>query len=94
MTRCFVAAQFQSVANLTLHFPASLGADQLRICYIGLKGEYTEVRPGSCGSASGRPRHGVPDIAEVRAEHEGRGRECCVRGEAPGEGPQVRGPWP
>ncbi|KAF2884795.1 hypothetical protein ILUMI_21402 [Ignelater luminosus] len=39
---------FSTVHHLTLHFPSNFGADQTRIYYIGLKGEYQEAH-----------RHGV-----------------------------------
>lgn len=36
-------SRFQSVANLTLHFPDNFGADTCQIHYIGLRGEATRV---------------------------------------------------
>ncbi|KAK6944871.1 PITH domain [Dillenia turbinata] len=37
-------SRFQSVANLTLHFPDNFGADTTQIYYIGLKGEATQLK--------------------------------------------------
>ena len=34
---------FSSVQHLTLHFPSNFGADQTKIFYIGLAGEFTKV---------------------------------------------------
>lgn len=36
-------SKFQSVGNITLHFPDNFGADTTKIHYIGLKGEATQV---------------------------------------------------
>lgn len=36
-------SRFQSVANLTLHFPENFGGDTAQIYYIGLRGEATQV---------------------------------------------------
>lgn len=36
-------SKFQSVGNLTLHFPDNFGAETCQIHYIGLKGEATQV---------------------------------------------------
>lgn len=36
-------SRFQSVGNITLHFPDSFGGDTTQIHYIGLKGEATQV---------------------------------------------------
>lgn len=36
-------SKFQSVANITLHFPDNFGGDTTQIHYIGLKGEATQV---------------------------------------------------
>ncbi|KAG5591359.1 hypothetical protein H5410_041873 [Solanum commersonii] len=36
--------RFQSVGNITLHFPDNFGADTTRIQYIGLKGEATQMK--------------------------------------------------
>lgn len=36
-------SRFQSVANLTLHFPENFGGETTQIYYIGLKGEATQV---------------------------------------------------
>jgi len=36
-------SKFQSVANITLHFPESFGGDITEIYYIGFKGEATQV---------------------------------------------------
>ena len=35
---------FSSVHHLTLHFPSNFGADNTKIYYIGLAGEFTQVR--------------------------------------------------
>ncbi|KAF6164320.1 hypothetical protein GIB67_029203, partial [Kingdonia uniflora] len=35
-------SRFQSVGNLTLHFPENFGAETTQIYYIGLKGEETK----------------------------------------------------
>ena len=35
---------FSSVHHLTLHFPGNFGADNTKIYYIGLAGEFTQVR--------------------------------------------------
>ena len=35
---------FSSVQHLTLHFPTNFGADNTKIYYIGLAGEFTQVR--------------------------------------------------
>ncbi|KAJ6815960.1 PITH domain-containing protein 1 [Iris pallida] len=37
-------AKFQSVGNLTLHFPDNFGGETTQIYYIGLKGEATQLR--------------------------------------------------
>ncbi|CAO2818037.1 unnamed protein product [Amaranthus hypochondriacus] len=37
-------SKFQSVGNLTLHFPENFGADTCQIHYIGLKGEATQLK--------------------------------------------------
>jgi hypothetical protein len=36
-------SKFQSVGNITLHFPDNFGGDTTKIHYIGLKGEATQV---------------------------------------------------
>ena len=36
--------KFSSVYNLTLHFPKSVGGDQTKIYWIGLRGEFTETQ--------------------------------------------------
>lgn len=36
-------SKFQSVGNITLHFPESFGGDTTQIHYIGFKGEATQV---------------------------------------------------
>ncbi|KAH1030823.1 hypothetical protein J1N35_042997 [Gossypium stocksii] len=36
--------KFQSVANITLHFPESFGGDTTQIHYIGFKGEATHLK--------------------------------------------------
>lgn len=36
-------SRFQSVGNITLHFPDNFGGDTTQIHYIGLKGEATQV---------------------------------------------------
>ncbi|XP_039116546.1 LOW QUALITY PROTEIN: PITH domain-containing protein 1 [Dioscorea cayenensis subsp. rotundata] len=37
-------SRFQSVANLTLHFPENFGGDTAQIYYIGLRGEATQLK--------------------------------------------------
>ncbi|CAL9115172.1 unnamed protein product [Musa textilis] len=37
-------SRFQSVGNLTLHFPDNFGGDTTQIYYIGLKGEATQLK--------------------------------------------------
>ncbi|CAN4127955.1 unnamed protein product [Withania somnifera] len=37
-------SRFQSVGNITLHFPDNFGADTTQIHYIGLKGEATQMK--------------------------------------------------
>ncbi|EPS59455.1 hypothetical protein M569_15353, partial [Genlisea aurea] len=37
-------SRFQSVGNITLHFPDNFGADSTQIYYIGLKGEATQLK--------------------------------------------------
>ncbi|CAH9106324.1 unnamed protein product [Cuscuta epithymum] len=37
-------SKFQSVGNITLHFPESFGADVTQIHYIGLRGEATQMK--------------------------------------------------
>ncbi|KAK2661334.1 hypothetical protein Ddye_007867 [Dipteronia dyeriana] len=37
-------SKFQSVANITLHFPENFGGDTTQIHYIGLKGEATQLK--------------------------------------------------
>lgn len=37
-------SKFQSVGNITLHFPQSFGADVTQIFYIGFKGEATQMK--------------------------------------------------
>lgn len=41
----FRIVKFSSVYNLTLHFPKNFGAEKTKIYYIGLRGEFTSVRP-------------------------------------------------
>ena len=36
--------KFSSVYNLTLHFPKSVGGDQTKIYWIGLRGEWTQTQ--------------------------------------------------
>lgn len=36
--------KFQNIRNLTLYFPENFGGDTTRIHYIGLKGEWTEIK--------------------------------------------------
>ncbi|TPX62988.1 hypothetical protein PhCBS80983_g00157 [Powellomyces hirtus] len=36
--------KFQNIRNLTLYFPENFGADATKITYIGLKGEWTEIK--------------------------------------------------
>ena len=36
-------SKFQSVGNITLHFPDNFGGDTSKIHYIGFKGEATQV---------------------------------------------------
>lgn len=38
-------SKFQSVGNITLHFPENFGGDTTQIEYIGFKGEATQVFP-------------------------------------------------
>ena len=40
----FQVVTFSSVHHLTLHFPTNFGADNTKIYYIGLAGEFTQVR--------------------------------------------------
>ncbi|KAL5151006.1 PITH domain-containing protein 1 [Glycine soja] len=37
-------SKFQSVANITLHFPENFGGDTTKIHYIGFKGEATQLK--------------------------------------------------
>lgn len=37
-------SRFQSVGNITLHFPDNFGGDTTQIHYIGLKGEATQLK--------------------------------------------------
>ncbi|KAE9594562.1 hypothetical protein Lal_00037452 [Lupinus albus] len=37
-------SKFQSVANITLHFPDNFGGDTTKIHYIGFKGEATQLK--------------------------------------------------
>ncbi|KAK1285273.1 hypothetical protein QJS10_CPB20g00493 [Acorus calamus] len=37
-------SKFQSVGNLTLHFPENFGAETTQIYYIGLRGEATQLK--------------------------------------------------
>jgi hypothetical protein len=37
-------AKFNNVNNLTIHFPTNFGSDTTKVFYIGLKGDFTEVR--------------------------------------------------
>ncbi|KAJ3102754.1 hypothetical protein HDU97_000293 [Phlyctochytrium planicorne] len=37
-------AKFSNVRNLILYFPSNFGSDVTRISYIGLKGEWTEIK--------------------------------------------------
>lgn len=50
---CHRVAKFNGVHSLDLHFPATFGADQCEIHFVGLKGEYSEVRE-HCSHASHR----------------------------------------
>lgn len=45
-------SKFQSVGNITLHFPESFGGDTTQIRYIGFKGEATQVSVDSKNAAS------------------------------------------
>jgi hypothetical protein len=36
-------ARFSGVHSVDLHFPATFGAEQCEIQFVGLKGEYSEV---------------------------------------------------
>lgn len=40
-------AKFNGVHTLTLHIPENFGADRTTITFIGLKGEFQEVRCGA-----------------------------------------------
>lgn len=40
----FRIAKFTNVNHLTLFFPSNFGGDHTRIHYIGLKGDFTQVR--------------------------------------------------
>ena len=40
----FQVVTFSSVHHLTLHVPTNFGADNTKIYYIGLAGEFTQVR--------------------------------------------------
>ncbi|KAJ3308988.1 hypothetical protein HDU76_003754 [Blyttiomyces sp. JEL0837] len=37
-------SKFSNVRNLTLYFPSNGGGDTTKIFYVGLKGEWTEVK--------------------------------------------------
>ncbi|CAN6441514.1 unnamed protein product [Victoria cruziana] len=37
-------SRFQSVGNLTLHFPENFGGDTTQIYYVGLRGEATQLK--------------------------------------------------
>ncbi|XP_061192729.1 PITH domain-containing protein GA19395-like [Saccostrea echinata] len=39
-----IAARFNSVDTLTIHFPSSFGGENTKIYYIGLKGDFQEAR--------------------------------------------------
>lgn len=43
-------AKFNGVHSIDLHFPESFGADQSEIHFIGLKGEFSEVREHTVSS--------------------------------------------
>lgn len=47
-TSYYRVVTFNNVHHLSLHFPSNFGADQTKIYYIGLKGEFSEAH-----------RHGV-----------------------------------
>lgn len=40
----FRISRFSNVYHLSMHFPKNFGAETTKIFYIGLKGEWTEVR--------------------------------------------------
>jgi hypothetical protein len=40
----FRIVRFSSVHHLTIHFPSNFGADNTKVYYIGLKGDFTEVK--------------------------------------------------
>lgn len=48
---CCRVAKFNGVHSLDLHFPGTFGSDQCEIHFVGLKGEFSEVR----GEGEGRP---------------------------------------
>jgi hypothetical protein len=43
-THCRVA-KFNGVHSIDMHFTGNFGADATEIAFIGLKGEFNEVRP-------------------------------------------------
>ncbi len=38
------AVSFSSVNHLSIHVPSNFGSDSTRICYIGLRGEWTAAQ--------------------------------------------------
>ena len=67
---------FSSVHHLTLHFPSNFGADQTKIFYIGLAGEFTKAdRVGVV--------HAVYEARAVPEDHKTRDKEGMMGGSGP-----------
>lgn len=64
----FRPAKFTNISSITVFFPASQGANEIRIYYLGFLGQWTEVSAnaiavdtsesnGSCLQEKGRSNH-------------------------------------
>jgi len=47
------AAKFTNISSITVFFPASQGADETRIYYLGFLGQWSEVSTNVIGIGSG-----------------------------------------
>lgn len=64
-----IAARFNSVDTLTIHFPSSFGGDNTKIYYIGLKGDFHEAPRQEVVIATYEARP-MPDDHDVKSDFE------------------------